>query len=756
MYQNLSEKIPAAPDTSKYPRSIFLIIATEFCERFSFCGLRTILSLYLRNVLLFHENEATVIYHVFIMLCYFVPVAGAILADSYLGRFRTILYFSVIYAIGNILMCFAATPPLAISPVTMTYIGLTLIAWGTGGIKPCVAAFGGDQFHLPYQHQRLQQFFSIFYFTINFGGFMGMVLTPILRKAFTCFGDDTCYAMGFGFPAALMVTALFLFLLGKPLYRLKSPKENIMLNFISCILYAAKKRFTIWREYQQGREAAHWLDYASEKFSAKLLGDVKIVLAILFLYIPLPFFWSLFDQQVNMNECKILVRFQLYKKFYFQLSKGSRWTFQASRMNSEFLGTQMLPDQMQVINPAMVLLLIPLFDKSIYPWLAKRHLLCSPLHRMITGGIFAGIAFISSGLLELKLEESYPVLPDREEATLNFINTLQCDIGFLASFDSDITLAAGERKLFNVTARNITTYHAYLVAPPQCWDVQLKNPTLTILISAKEYQVDTIIVGLLRDNLKAFVAEPDEFKKSLSGRPKVRVMFLRDTKSFDNVKISLMTNSDSKNAFIVPNKDPFSVSAYMEFEPGFFQYSVYKGDSDLEVDHKASIYLELGAVYTLILREYLGNIVFHKPFIMTPANKIHMFWLIPQYLFISIAEVMFAISGLEFSFTQAPNSMKTVTIAAWYVSVAIGNLLVIIITQARLFKSQAYEFFLFACLILVNMVAFSTMVRKYSFVLLEPDSSVIMEMTTLQNYSKKLQGNDRNSSTLLTPLFNEK
>ncbi|XP_048505503.1 solute carrier family 15 member 2 isoform X9 [Athalia rosae] len=700
MYQNLSEKIPAAPDTSKYPRSIFLIIATEFCERFSFCGLRTILSLYLRNVLLFHENEATVIYHVFIMLCYFVPVAGAILADSYLGRFRTILYFSVIYAIGNILMCFAATPPLAISPVTMTYIGLTLIAWGTGGIKPCVAAFGGDQFHLPYQHQRLQQFFSIFYFTINFGGFMGMVLTPILRKAFTCFGDDTCYAMGFGFPAALMVTALFLFLLGKPLYRLKSPKENIMLNFISCILYAAKKRFTIWREYQQGREAAHWLDYASEKFSAKLLGDVKIVLAILFLYIPLPFFWSLFDQQVNMNECKILVRFQLYKKFYFQLSKGSRWTFQASRMNSEFLGTQMLPDQMQ---------------------------------------------------------ESYPVLPDREEATLNFINTLQCDIGFLASFDSDITLAAGERKLFNVTARNITTYHAYLVAPPQCWDVQLKNPTLTILISAKEYQVDTIIVGLLRDNLKAFVAEPDEFKKSLSGRPKVsRVMFLRDTKSFDNVKISLMTNSDSKNAFIVPNKDPFSVSAYMEFEPGFFQYSVYKGDSDLEVDHKASIYLELGAVYTLILREYLGNIVFHKPFIMTPANKIHMFWLIPQYLFISIAEVMFAISGLEFSFTQAPNSMKTVTIAAWYVSVAIGNLLVIIITQARLFKSQAYEFFLFACLILVNMVAFSTMVRKYSFVLLEPDSSVIMEMTTLQNYSKKLQGNDRNSSTLLTPLFNEK
>lgn len=87
-------------------------------------------------------------------------------------------------------------------------IGLTLIATGTGGIKPCVAAFGGDQFKLPQQECLLKQFFAIFYFTINFGGFVGMILTPILRKAVTCFGDDTCYSLGFGFPAALMVVSL--------------------------------------------------------------------------------------------------------------------------------------------------------------------------------------------------------------------------------------------------------------------------------------------------------------------------------------------------------------------------------------------------------------------------------------------------------------------------------------------------------------------------------------------------------------------
>ncbi|XP_012287394.1 solute carrier family 15 member 1 isoform X2 [Orussus abietinus] len=657
---NQTEKKSAEQDADKYPRSIFLIIATEFCERFSFCGLRTILSLYLRNVLLFHENEATVIYHVFIMLCYFISVVGAILADSYLGRFRTILYFSIIYAVGNILMCVAATPPIAISPTGFTYIGLILIAWGTGGIKPCVAAFGGDQFHLPQQQERLQQFFSIFYFTINFGGFVGMILTPMLRKALTCFGDDTCYALGFGFPAALMVTALLLFTLGKPLYRLKYPKENIMLNFINCILFAARRKLTA---RNTSRVYNHWLDYAREKHSLKLIADIKIVLAILFLYIPLPLFWSLFDQQ------------------------GSRWTFQASRMNGEFLGIQMLPDQMQVINPAIVLFLIPLFDKSIYPTLGKLRLLHSPLQRMIIGGVFAGLAFIASGLLELKLQETYPVLPDKGEATLNLVNTLGCDVGFLAPFESELSIGPGDKQVFNVSVHNFTTYKLYFVAPPGCWDLQLTNPTLTIEVNVTEYKVDTLLIGLRGRDLALFAMDPDDYKKSLNGNPKLRVIFLRDTSCLKNVTITLSGKSGLQDEYFVPDKKSLSESTYMELEPGRFQYTVQNGD-DPDARHKDFVDLDLGAVYLLVVREHAGNIVFHKLFTMTPPNKIHMFWLIPQYLLISIADVMFAISGLEFSFTQA------------------------------------HEFFLFAALILINMVIFAIMVRKYSFVVLEADSSV--------------------------------
>lgn len=109
-------------------------------------------------------------------------------------------------------------------------IGLVLIALGTGGIKPCVAAFGGDQFILPEEEKRLQGFFSIFYFAINTGGLAGMLATPTLRKAVTCFGQDTCYSLGFGFPAILMLLSLSILFLSFLYY-------VVIYGIFSCILY---------------------------------------------------------------------------------------------------------------------------------------------------------------------------------------------------------------------------------------------------------------------------------------------------------------------------------------------------------------------------------------------------------------------------------------------------------------------------------------------------------------------------------------
>jgi solute carrier family 15 oligopeptide transporter 1 len=87
-------------------------------------------------------------------------------------------------------------------------IGLALIAMGTGGIKPCVAAFGGDQFVLPQQTVQLASFFSFFYMAINSGSLISTFITPIMRKDVQCFDQDSCYSLAFSVPAALMVISL--------------------------------------------------------------------------------------------------------------------------------------------------------------------------------------------------------------------------------------------------------------------------------------------------------------------------------------------------------------------------------------------------------------------------------------------------------------------------------------------------------------------------------------------------------------------
>lgn len=101
-----------------------------------------------------------------------------------------------------------AIPPLYLPGGVMTVAGLFCIAIGSGGIKPCVSAFGGDQFKLPEQIKQLASFFSVFYFAINAGSLLSTFLTPILRSDVQCFGDFDCYPLAFGVPAVLMTISI--------------------------------------------------------------------------------------------------------------------------------------------------------------------------------------------------------------------------------------------------------------------------------------------------------------------------------------------------------------------------------------------------------------------------------------------------------------------------------------------------------------------------------------------------------------------
>ncbi|XP_040214221.1 solute carrier family 15 member 2-like [Rana temporaria] len=390
-----TKKVPGICGT-KYPLSILFIIVNEFCERFSYYGMKAVLTLYFVNYLHWSENRSTTIYHAFSGLCYFTPLIGAPIADAWLGKFNTIFYLSILYVFGHVIKSVGAIPDIGNSElhVVLSMIGLIAIAFGTGGIKPCVSAFGGDQFDEEHVKER-GKFFSIFYMSINAGSLISTLVTPILRGGVQCFGQD-CYALAFGVPAGLMFVALIVFVSGSGMYKKYPPQGNILAQVFKCIGFALKNR---WRHRaKQFPKRGHWLDWASESYSKKLITEVKMVTKVLFLYIPLPMFWALFDQQ------------------------GSRWTLQATRMNADFGSFVMQPDQIQVMNPLLILILVPVFDLGIYPLVRLCKINFHPIAKMAIGMLLAALAFAVATVVEIKINETNPLVPKPGEATVQILN----------------------------------------------------------------------------------------------------------------------------------------------------------------------------------------------------------------------------------------------------------------------------------------------------------------------------------------------
>lgn len=123
------------------------------------------------------------------------------------------------------------------------------------------------------------------------------------------------------------------------------------------------------------------LDYSIDKYGDDLVNDTRVLLSIILLYLPLPFFWTLYDQQ------------------------GSRWIFQADRMNGDIGFYNLQPEQIGVINPILILVLIPFFEVAVYPLLSRIGIRRS-LQKIALGGILAAIGFLMSALVEFVVESS--------------------------------------------------------------------------------------------------------------------------------------------------------------------------------------------------------------------------------------------------------------------------------------------------------------------------------------------------------------
>ena len=210
-----SVAVTAEARDDRMPPGIPFIIANEFAERFCYYGINAILTIYMTQFLRMGDADATTWHSLFKSGAYFFPLVGAIVSDVFWGKYRTIMTFSLVYASGCAVVAFV--------PGTFgLLLGLSMVAFGTGGIKPCVSTNVGDQFTSKNQHL-IERAFSFFYLAINAGSSISIFFCPVLLKTY---GPK----IAFGTPAVMMFVATFIFWLGRKRFAVVPPAGKAWLR----------------------------------------------------------------------------------------------------------------------------------------------------------------------------------------------------------------------------------------------------------------------------------------------------------------------------------------------------------------------------------------------------------------------------------------------------------------------------------------------------------------------------------------------
>ncbi|CAO3649716.1 unnamed protein product [Cunninghamella blakesleeana] len=403
---NLDDELLSIEDTTKLrrvadtiPVAAGFILLNELCERLAYYGGSAPFQNYVQygpgdnpaGKLGRGQSTATALQNFFTFFCYFTPMLGAIVADQYIGRYNTIIIFSIVYLLGwLILTCTSIPTSIEAGAGFPGYVvALVVIGFGTGGIKGIVSPMCADQYKYDRDYVKelpsgekvvvdyslsIQRLYNWFYWAINIGSLVGGVVCPLLELNFD-------FWVAYTLPTCVFFVSIIVFIAGTKFYYKPPPTGSVILKAFRVINFARKQKGLSGNK-EARKECKDFMDFAKKN------NDLPNVQP-----------WTPEEDQkasANWNDqfvdelkqaimaCKIFLPLSIYWVCYNNLSNNL--ISQAAIMSRP----EALPNNiMNNFDPIALLIFIPIVDLVIYPFLRKHKINFFPQQR-ITLGFFLG------------------------------------------------------------------------------------------------------------------------------------------------------------------------------------------------------------------------------------------------------------------------------------------------------------------------------------------------------------------------------
>ncbi|CAG8557919.1 9984_t:CDS:2 [Paraglomus occultum] len=373
------------------PTTAWYIVACELCERFTFYGVQGPMQNYIQfpppqqaggqpGAIGRGEQAATSINLFFLFFCYSTPLFGAVMADRYLGKYRTIVLFALIYLVGLVVLTVTSIPAAIAKGASLPglIIAIMIIGLGTGGIKSNVGPMVADQYRPKHPYVKVlpsgerviadpkltvQTIFAWFYLAINIGG-LAPIITTLIEKYHS-------FWLAYLIPTIMMVLGILIFISARKAYYKAPPSTSVIADSFSVM----KVAFARGRNMENAKASNIPVNLRTKyrvTWDDNFVNDLKSALKACRVFLFYPIYWCCYNQMTN------------------------NLVSQAATMR-----TGLLPnDIMNNFDPLTLLFMIPLFEKVIYPFLRSKGLALRAVTRIFIGFLLSSVAMGYSAVLQ--------------------------------------------------------------------------------------------------------------------------------------------------------------------------------------------------------------------------------------------------------------------------------------------------------------------------------------------------------------------